>query len=45
MGKEVVRSVAPDGILVCFENINFLSNRGRKPSNVVPEETKILNVF
>ena len=40
--KEVVYSIAEDGTVVGFEILNFLAKGERRPSKVLPVQTRIL---
>jgi len=40
--KEVVYSLAADGTVVGFEILNFLAKGHRRPSKVLPVETRII---
>jgi len=40
--KEVVYSIAADGLVIGFEILNFLSKRERRPSKRLPVQARIL---
>jgi uncharacterized protein YuzE len=40
--KEVVYSIATDGSIIGFEILNFLAKGERRPSKILPVQTRIL---